>query len=91
MTQTKNLNGYANQFVIETDTTVVFQSYNSRIAEYNKLFANEHLKVFSDWDYSKTTMRHFKRFINEETSFSYVDSKQWRKEMKENPRIEEVL
>ena len=84
----ENLNGYANQFVIYDNEGVTFQSYNSKIATEDK---EGNLKVFSDWEYSKNTMRHFKRFINEETSFNYVDSKQWRKEMKENTRTEEVL
>lgn len=102
----ENLNGYANQFIIydwhpryEIKT---FQSYKSKIATLKKWLKfnedtlnHEHIKttleVFSDWDYSKTTMRHFKRFINEETPFTYEDSKQWRLEMKNNPQIEEVL
>lgn len=85
----ENLNGYPNQFLIvdyENDS-ISFQSYKTLIATLKR----GTLKVFSHWDYSNTTMRHFKRFINEETPFTYENSKQWRQEMKDNPQIEEVL
>lgn len=86
----EQLNGYKNQFLITNETQKTFQSYNSKIAILSWINGNAYLRVFSDWDYSKTTMRHFKRFINEETPFNYGDSKQWRLEMKNNENIEEV-
>lgn len=35
--------------------------------------------VFEDWDYSLTTMKHFKHFVNEHTDHVYESAKQWRK------------
>lgn len=85
----ENLNGYANQFVINDGDKVAFQSYKSLIAEYNRTTGK--LKVYSDWDYSKTTLRHFKAFINEETGFHYENKAQWVKEMATNSDIEKVI
>lgn len=56
-----------NQFVI-TDTTtkkIVFQSYNSTIAEYD--VKTKELTLFRNWDYSNTTRKHLYLFINEYT------------------------
>ena len=77
-----------NQFVIEYNnpdgkdsdidgnTLLVFQSYRSVIAIYNpitkKLFVN-----WNKWDYSKTTMKHLKMFINEYTCYRYDNKYQF--------------
>ena len=84
----ENLNGYANQFLITDNNKVFFQSYKSLIAEYDR--ETDILKLYSEWDYSKTTLRHFKAFINEETSFKYENKASWEKEIKNNPNIKEV-
>ena len=79
-----------NQFIVtiyDKDRGVfikVFQSYNSEICEYDGVT----LTLFSSmWDYSNTTRKHFKLFINEETRFTYIDRKQWLKEVENNPYI----
>ena len=79
---------HINQYLITDKDIITFQSYNSTIAEYNILTGN--LKVFKDWDYSNTTRKHFKMFINEITIFNYETKKQWLKEMNENNKIEVV-
>jgi hypothetical protein len=56
-----NGNKVPNQFIIETDNKIFFQSYNSMIAEvYNG-------KIFIDpvyYKYSKTTSKYLNRFLN---------------------------
>jgi len=83
----KNLNGYANQFLIndEKENKIFFQSYKSLIAEYDK--TNNTLKLYTDWDYSKTTLRHLKAFINEETPFNYINKADFEKEIRDNNQI----
>jgi hypothetical protein len=84
----ENLNGYANQFLITDKNRTTFQSYNSRIAEFNE--ETGLLKLYEDWDYSNTTRRHFKSFINEHTPFTYENKAQWLKEIENNPSIEVI-
>jgi len=51
----------ANQFVIETDNKIFFQSYNSMIACVEKG------KIYLDpvyYKYSKTTSKYLNRFLN---------------------------
>lgn len=75
----------ANQFIIAGENTKTFQSYDSTIAEYN--YGTRTLKVFDDWDYGNTTRTYFKKFVNEETPFTYEDRQKWIKEMETNNRI----
>ena len=66
-----------NQFVIKYQEPrsgakwICFQSYQSVIALYNPSTARL-LINWSKWDYSKTTLKHLKAFINEYTPFSYT-------------------
>ncbi|MBO7731812.1 MAG: hypothetical protein J6S67_04650 [Methanobrevibacter sp.] len=62
-----------NQFVITfyNDGIIwAFQSYRSLIALYSpetkELYINQ-----DKWDYSKTTLKHFKAFVNEYTCYNY--------------------
>ena len=85
-----------NQFVItysykdketnEFERVVCFQSYRTLIAIYypykNRLYINLHY-----WDYSKTTSKHLKMFINEYTSFTYESRLQWLKEVENNNNL----
>lgn len=51
-----------NQFIIlGDDGEVVFQSYNSIIARIKK---NGTLEFSSDWDYSRTTLKHLYIFLD---------------------------
>lgn len=55
---------HKNQFVITDGEKITFQSYNSTIAEIN---GDGKLKLFSDWDYSQTTLKHLYLFL-----FDYI-------------------
>lgn len=50
-----------NQFIYEDDKKVIFQSYDSIIAIYDK--KKVCLTLGRDWDYSKTTKKHLYLFI----------------------------
>ena len=58
-----NNNPAANQFIIEVNNGVIFQSYNSVITFYNK--HNGKVYVTEDWDYSNTTRKHFYIFLRD--------------------------
>lgn len=51
-----------NQFLIRGEGKIVFQSYNSIIAEIDK---DGNLKLGKDWDYSNTTAKHLYLFLND--------------------------
>lgn len=66
LTSSRSGREVANQFVI-TDTEAnktSFQSYDSPIIEID--FANNILKVFRNWNYSKTTGKYRNQFMSEE-------------------------
>lgn len=50
-----------NQFLIYGKGVLIFQSYNSTIAKIEKGV----LTFGSDWDYSKTTMKHLYLFLDD--------------------------
>ena len=58
-----NNNPAANQFIIEVNNGVIFQSYNPVIAFYNK--NNGKVYVTEDWDCSNTTRKHFYIFLRD--------------------------
>ena len=60
-----------NQFIITNNNLIVFQSYNSTIAEYDE--NQKTLKIFYDWDYSKTTLKHFYLFLQDYLTDFYND------------------
>ena len=73
---------HANQFLIKgyihtknagstwVGRYVAFQSYDTLIAVYD--INTQELYISQDnWDYSKTTMKHLKDFINEMTCYTY--------------------
>ena len=59
-----------NQFIIndEKNRQVIFQSYDSTIAIYDR--NTQTLKLGEAWDYSKTTLRHLYLFIEDVTFFN---------------------
>jgi len=54
-----------NQFIIENDDEITFQSYNSTIAIYDR--KNCLLTLGRNWDYSTTTRKYLYMFINDYT------------------------
>lgn len=55
-----------NQFIIESNEKIVFQSYDSTIA----VREGQKLTLGKDWDYSKTTLKHLYKFMDE-YAYSY--------------------
>lgn len=58
-----------NQFIIRTNEKIIFQSYDSTIAEID--LNTRKIKLFTDWDYSNTTRKHLYLFISENFYFIY--------------------
>ena len=52
-----------NQFIIDTEKEITFQSYDSTIATINKKTGV--LTFGKDWDYSHTTRKHLYLFLQE--------------------------
>lgn len=48
-----------NQFIIEGENEITFQSYDSTIATIK----NSVLTLFTDWDHSHTTLKHLYLFL----------------------------
>lgn len=68
-------NPVANQFIIEMEGNKVgFQSYNTLICVWDR---NENVLLLNQnwWDYSNTTRKYFKDFINSETMFFMIPEK----------------
>ena len=60
-----NGNPAANQFVIESDNRIYFQSYDSVVA----MIKDGILYITDKWDYSNTTRKHFYIFVR--SNFKY--------------------
>ena len=52
-----------NQFVIEVNGCVYFQSYQSIIAKVEDTDKGKKLTLGSDWDYSRTTSKYLQLFL----------------------------
>lgn len=62
-----NINQMANnQFVIETDNEITFQSYNSTICKFNKNDGS--VTLGKNWDYSRTTHKYLCAFLRKHTT-----------------------
>ena len=61
-----------NQFIMENEKEVIFQSYDSIIAIINKITKN--LTLGCDWDYSRTTLKHLYIFLREyQYNLDYIE------------------
>lgn len=63
-----------NQFIMEDDKKLIFQSYASIIAIYDK--ENDVMTLGKDWDYSTTTSKYLYKFIDTCFYYSYSQYKQ---------------
>lgn len=63
MLSSRSLRKVANQFVIENDGIVYFQSYETLIAKREK----GKLTLDFKWDYSRTTLKYLCKFLNIKT------------------------
>ena len=74
--QLANKNQFVIEYYVNGELLTCFQSYYSLIAIYNRttkeLFINN-----NKWDYSKTTLKHLKMFINEWTPYTYENKQQF--------------
>ena len=62
MVSTASGRAVANQYIIRTDTSIVFQSYTSTIAVLAK--ATGRLTLGCHFDYSRTTVKYLHQFID---------------------------
>ena len=74
----RNGNPAANQFVIRHNGEVFFQSYNSLVAKIDK---DNVLHLSQYWDYSNTTMKHLRIFLDD-YGYNYSSSKEIRSAIK---------
>lgn len=65
-------NAVKNQFVITEGDTKTFQSYNSKIAKVES-DGTIYLDTFY-WDYSSTTLKHLKTFLNIDLSKKQIQT-----------------
>ena len=70
-----------NQFVIRNEIETIFQSYDSTICIIN--YSEKTLTFWIDYDYSKTTSKHLKLFLNDYLSFYYDSKKELEKSIKD--------
>lgn len=66
-------NGAMNQFVISGEGKMIFQSYNSMIAEVD--YNDKVITFGKDWDYSVTTGKHRNIFFRDYASFNDLTTK----------------
>jgi len=79
-----------NQYIIDVGNLVIFQSYTTMIACYDSGSGKLYLDPY--WEYSKTTMKYFKRFLEEETRIEYGTKKDFEKRLMEDDIImKEIL
>ena len=84
--QLANKNQFVVRYMSGDKLLVCFQSYRSLVAVYDT--QDDILYVsWQYWDYSKTTSKHFKIFVNEYTPFTYDSKAQFIKEIKNNSQI----
>ena len=58
-----------NQFLLIGSNALIFQSYNSIIAFYDR--ESQQLTLFKDWDYSNTTRKHLYYFMLNYCAWKY--------------------
>lgn len=74
-----NGNPVANQFIINTNKAVYFQSYNSVVCKLDGI----NVILSLHWDYSNTTRRHLYSFLIRNGYYNFSSAKNIRKAIKE--------
>lgn len=59
-----------NQFIIEVDNKLIFRSFSTNIARYNK--KTKELILSGDYDVSRLALKYLYKFLNEETDIEDV-------------------
>lgn len=78
-----------NMTIIENEGFLYMFSYNSKIAIYCR--ETESLVIGKKWNYSQTTIKHLKAFINNYTGYKYENKQQFEKEMEKVGKIYQSL
>lgn len=76
----KILENKNNMIILQKDDDLEFYSYNSLIA----IFCVKKLVLTKEWNYSQTTLKQLKYFINNYTSYKYESKKQFIEEIKKH-------
>ena len=85
--KTRGGNTALNQFIIETDDAVTFQSYQSTIAVKKR---GTPLQLGEKWNCSRTTLKYLKEFIYLQTG-EYVTKKDIEKNLANGKYMEELM
>ncbi|MBO7692520.1 MAG: hypothetical protein J6T10_07815 [Methanobrevibacter sp.] len=78
--QLENKNQFIIQYVCDGHTLLAFQSYTTLVAIWDYTTKDLYINWVM-WDYSKTTLKHLKIFINRYTSYTYENKAQFLKEI----------
>ena len=79
-----------NMIILENESEIYFISYQTTICKYNT--KTKILQVNANyWDYSQTTLKQLKYFVNEYTLYIYETKQQFEKALKTNNFIEEII
>lgn len=70
MTSPRTGREVANQFVIENGDVTLFQSYRSPIVEIDR--NTRTIRVYEDWNYSRTTSKYRNQFLDEQGFWEIV-------------------
>lgn len=67
MLKVSNFRGVKNQFIIEDKGKIILQSYDSFICELKirEIQGNKIVKLGKNWNYSRTTLKYLKQFLEE--------------------------
>lgn len=79
-----------NMLIFSNENQTYFVSYQTTIASYNEETRKLKINV-NYWDYSQTTLKQLKYFINNYTCFKYETKKEFEKEIENNDNIEQVI
>lgn len=74
-----NGNPAANQFIIKTKKATYFQSYDSIVCKLDGI----NIVLSTDWEYSKTTMKHLYMFLRQNGYYNLSSAKEVRNAIKE--------
>ena len=74
MVSTRTGNTVANQFVITDGNTLTFQSYESEIMNVN--VPNRVMIIHPDWNYSRTTAKYRKAFLEDYCNIRSLGTKE---------------
>lgn len=79
-----------NLLISKIDNIIYFTSYKTTICKYNTITKKININAMF-WDYSQTTLKQLKHFINNYTDFNYENKKQFEREIQNNINIEEYI